>query len=111
MVNIINLKKAYGPKVLFSEVNLKLDSGKRYGLIGANGAGKTTFLKMLSGEEDITEGEVVIAVVKKLAHSHKINLLMKSLVYLIQFYMVIKNYMMQLKSKKNFICQKNLQMR
>ena len=58
MVQIVNLKKAFGPRVLFQDINLKLDNGKRYGLIGANGAGKTTFLKMLSGQEDITEGEV-----------------------------------------------------
>ena len=60
MVKVVNLKKAYGPKVLFSEVNLSLDKGKRYGLIGANGAGKTTFLKILAGIEDATEGEVQI---------------------------------------------------
>ena len=60
MVKITNLKKAYGPKVLFSEVNLSLDKGKRYGLIGANGAGKTTFLKILAGIEEATEGEVHI---------------------------------------------------
>ena len=60
MVKIQNLKKAYGSRVLFDEVNLTLDKGKRYGLIGANGAGKTTFLKILSGIEDATEGEVVI---------------------------------------------------
>jgi ATPase subunit of ABC transporter with duplicated ATPase domains len=65
MVQIINLKKAFGPKVLFQDINLKLDAKKRYGLIGANGAGKTTFLNMLSGIEDITEGEVVIAGGKK----------------------------------------------
>jgi len=60
MVKIQNLKKAYGSRVLFDEVNLTLDKGKRYGLIGANGAGKTTFLKILSGIEDATEGEVII---------------------------------------------------
>jgi ATPase subunit of ABC transporter with duplicated ATPase domains len=65
MVQIIGLKKAFGARVLFQDINLKLDAGKRYGLIGANGAGKTTFLKMLSGEEDITEGEVQFAGGKK----------------------------------------------
>ena len=65
MVKIVNLKKAFGPRVLFQDVNLSLDAGKRYGLIGANGAGKTTFLKMLSGQEDITEGEVQIQNGKK----------------------------------------------
>ncbi len=60
MVQITNLKKSYGKRVLFSEISLKLDKGKRYGLIGANGAGKTTFLKILSGEEEATEGEISI---------------------------------------------------
>ena len=65
MVKVINLKKAYGPRVLFQDINLSLNAGKRYGLIGANGAGKTTFLKMLSGQEEITEGEVQIQNGKK----------------------------------------------
>lgn len=65
MVQTVNLKKAFGPRVLFQDINLKLDAGKRYGLIGANGAGKTTFLKILSGIEDATEGEVQIQNGKK----------------------------------------------
>ena len=65
MVQTVNLKKAFGARVLFQEINLKLDSGKRYGLIGANGAGKTTFLKILSGEEEATEGEVQVQNGKK----------------------------------------------
>ena len=50
----------YGSRVLFSEINLKLDRHKRYGLIGANGAGKTTFLKILSGQIPEYEGEISI---------------------------------------------------
>lgn len=65
MVKIVKLKKAFGPRVLFQDINLSLDAGKRYGLIGANGAGKTTFLKMLSGQEEITEGEVQVQSGKK----------------------------------------------
>ena len=65
MVQTVNLKKAYGSRVLFQDINLKLDTGKRYGLIGANGAGKSTFLKILSGEEDATEGEVQVQNGKK----------------------------------------------
>lgn len=65
MVQIVNLKKSFGARVLFAEINLKLDAGKRYGLIGANGAGKTTFLKILSGQEEATEGEVQIQNGKK----------------------------------------------
>ena len=65
MVQTVNLKKSFGPRVLFQDINVKLDTGKRYGLIGANGAGKTTFLKILSGQEDATEGEVQIQNGKK----------------------------------------------
>jgi len=65
MVQTVNLKKAFGPRVLFQEINVKLDAGKRYGLIGANGAGKTTFLNILSGKEDATEGEIQIQNGKK----------------------------------------------
>ncbi len=60
MVTVQNLTKRFGNRVLFSEVNLVLDRGKRYGLIGANGAGKSTFLKILSGQDEEYEGEVVI---------------------------------------------------
>ena len=60
MVTVQNLTMRFGSRVLFQEINLKLDRGKRYGLIGANGAGKTTFLKILSGEINEYDGEVVI---------------------------------------------------
>ncbi len=66
MVKIVNLKKAFGSRVLFQDINITLDNGKRYGLIGANGAGKTTFLNMLSGKEDITDGEVQVQNGKKI---------------------------------------------
>ena len=65
MVKIVNLKKAFGARVLFQDINISLDVNKRYGLIGANGAGKTTFLNMLSGTEEITEGEVQVQTGKK----------------------------------------------
>ncbi|NPA28202.1 MAG: ATP-binding cassette domain-containing protein [Epsilonproteobacteria bacterium] len=60
MLSTINLAKRYGKKVLFENINLTLDEGKRYGLIGANGAGKSTFMKILAGLEEPSEGEVVI---------------------------------------------------
>jgi ATPase subunit of ABC transporter with duplicated ATPase domains len=66
MVQTVNLKKSFGARVLFQDINLKLDTGKRYGLIGANGAGKTTFLKILSGQEDATEGEIQVQNGKKI---------------------------------------------
>ena len=61
MLQTINLSMRYPTKKLFENVNLTLDSGKRYGLIGANGAGKSTFLKILSGVYEASSGEVIIA--------------------------------------------------
>jgi ATPase subunit of ABC transporter with duplicated ATPase domains len=58
MVNVNNLIMRYGNRVLFQDINLKLDRHKRYGLIGANGAGKTTFLNILSGSIDEYEGDI-----------------------------------------------------
>jgi ATPase subunit of ABC transporter with duplicated ATPase domains len=51
----------FGGQVLFEDISLKLDAGKRYGLIGANGAGKSTFLKILSGEIEASSGNVSIS--------------------------------------------------
>ena len=60
MLRAINITQRYGNRVLFENVSLELTKGKRYGLIGANGAGKTTFLKILSGEIEPTSGEIAI---------------------------------------------------
>ena len=60
MVSVNNLIMRYGNRVLFQDINLKLDRHKRYGLIGANGAGKTTFLNILSGQIDEYEGDISI---------------------------------------------------
>lgn len=58
MLSTVNLTQRYGKRVLFDKINITLDVGKRYGLIGANGAGKSTFLKILSGEIEPSDGEV-----------------------------------------------------
>lgn len=60
MITVSNLTLQYGKRVLFDEVELKFTPGNCYGIIGANGAGKSTFLKILSGEIDPTKGQVVI---------------------------------------------------
>ncbi|MDD3463006.1 MAG: ATP-binding cassette domain-containing protein [Sulfurospirillaceae bacterium] len=60
MVEINNLSKRFSQQILFENINLKLDRGKRYGLIGANGAGKTTFLKILAGQIEATSGNISI---------------------------------------------------
>jgi ATPase subunit of ABC transporter with duplicated ATPase domains len=58
MIGTNNLGKSYGARALFEGVNLKLNAGSRYGLVGANGSGKTTFLKILAGDEPATEGSM-----------------------------------------------------
>ena len=60
MISANNVTLRLGKKALFEDVNIKFTSGNCYGLIGANGAGKSTFLKILSGELEPTKGDVVI---------------------------------------------------
>lgn len=60
MISTAKLGMRFGAKTLFENVSLKFLPGECYGLIGANGAGKSTFLKILSGEIDATEGEVIL---------------------------------------------------
>jgi len=60
MLEAINVSLQYGGRVLFKEVNLKFTNGNCYGFIGANGAGKSTFLKILSGEIEPNKGEVIL---------------------------------------------------
>lgn len=60
MLSVSNLSLRYGKRVLFEDVNIRFTEGNCYGIIGANGAGKSTFLKILSGEIDPTTGRVEI---------------------------------------------------
>jgi ATPase subunit of ABC transporter with duplicated ATPase domains len=59
MIKINNLAMQYGPKLLFTDVNLNLNSNSRYSLVGANGAGKSTFFKLIMKEEEPSNGEVI----------------------------------------------------
>ena len=61
MIQVNNVSLKFGKRVLFEDVNIKFTNGNCYGLIGANGSGKSTFLKILSGEIETTTGEVVIS--------------------------------------------------
>ncbi|MBK8658388.1 MAG: ATP-binding cassette domain-containing protein [Bacteroidetes bacterium] len=61
MITVSNLSLRYGKRVLFEDVNLKFTSGNCYGIIGANGAGKSTFLKILQGDIDPTTGQVAFS--------------------------------------------------
>lgn len=58
MISVQDLEMSFGSRILFQKVQLQLVSGQRYGLVGANGSGKSTFLKILSGEEDPVFGKV-----------------------------------------------------
>ncbi|HSN86609.1 MAG TPA: ABC-F family ATP-binding cassette domain-containing protein, partial [Thermoanaerobaculia bacterium] len=58
MIAVSDLGKAYGPQTLFEGVSIQFNPGNRYGLVGANGSGKSTFLKVLTGEELPSEGTI-----------------------------------------------------
>ncbi len=67
MIAVSNLSLIFPDKKIFTDVNLKFVPGNCYGIIGANGAGKTTFLKLLSGEKKATSGDIIIEKDKRLA--------------------------------------------
>ena len=67
MISTTNVSLRYGGRKLFEDVNIKFTPGNCYGLIGANGAGKSTFLKILSGEIESNTGEVIISANERLA--------------------------------------------
>src|SRR4030095_4112445 len=67
MISAKNVTLAYGKRVLFDEVNLNFTKGNCYGIIGANGAGKSTFLKILSGEIEPNKGNIEITPGERMA--------------------------------------------
>ncbi len=67
MISVNNVTLAYGKRVLFDEVNLNFTKGNCYGIIGANGAGKSTFLKIISGEIEPNKGSVSITPGERMA--------------------------------------------
>lgn len=67
MISVSNLSLRYGKRTLFEDVNLKFTQGNCYGVIGANGAGKSTFLKILSGEVNQTSGSVAFTPGERMA--------------------------------------------
>ena len=67
MLSVQNLSLQFGKRVLFDDVNLKFVNGNCYGVIGANGAGKSTFLKILTGEQDPTTGFINLEPGKRMA--------------------------------------------
>ncbi|CAM1354955.1 ABC-F family ATP-binding cassette domain-containing protein [Tenacibaculum halocynthiae] len=67
MLSVSNLSVQFGKRILFDEVNTKFTQGNCYGIIGANGAGKSTFLKILSGDLDPTSGQVHLEAGKRMS--------------------------------------------
>ncbi|MDH6600863.1 ATPase subunit of ABC transporter with duplicated ATPase domains [Myroides gitamensis] len=67
MLTVSNLSVQFGKRILFDEVNVTFTQGNCYGIIGANGAGKSTFLKILSGEFDPTSGHVILEPGKRMS--------------------------------------------
>jgi len=67
MLNVGNVSLQFGKRVLFDEVNIKFVNGNCYGVIGANGAGKSTFLKILTGDQDPTTGRIDLEPGKRMA--------------------------------------------
>jgi ATPase subunit of ABC transporter with duplicated ATPase domains len=67
MISVDNLSLKFGKRTLFEDVNLKFTPGNCYGVIGANGAGKSTFLKILAGEQDSTSGAINITPGQRMA--------------------------------------------
>lgn len=67
MLSVSNVSLRYGKRVLFDDVNIKFNSGNCYGVIGANGAGKSTFLKIMSGEIEPQTGQVSMGVGERMS--------------------------------------------
>jgi ATPase subunit of ABC transporter with duplicated ATPase domains len=67
VISVTDLRLAFGDRILFKDVNLKFTPGNCYGIIGANGAGKTTFLGLLAGQLKADKGEIVIGAGKRIA--------------------------------------------
>ena len=67
MIQLTDVTLRFGKRTLFENVNIKFTAGNCYGLIGANGAGKSTFLKLLSGEIETTHGSITISKGERIA--------------------------------------------
>jgi ATPase subunit of ABC transporter with duplicated ATPase domains len=67
VISVSDVSLSYGERVLFKDVNLKFTPGNCYGIIGANGAGKSTFLKILSGETEHDKGEISVSTGERMA--------------------------------------------
>ena len=76
MISANNVTLRIGKKALFEDVNIKFTEGNCYGLIGANGAGKSTFLRILSGKLETTKGDVFMNIRSSTPLSWEISICM-----------------------------------
>jgi len=67
LITVSDLTLSFGKRILFKDVNLKFTPGNCYGIIGANGSGKSSFLKILSGELEADRGNIVLGVGKRMS--------------------------------------------
>ncbi len=93
MLKVSNVSLLFSDRKLFDEVNITFTPGNCYGVIGANGAGKSTFLKILSGELQPTTGEVILDPHERLTVLKQDHLLLKMNVLLILLLWGINNYL------------------
>ena len=71
MLKIENLSKSYGSQALFDEVTIHINRGERIGLVGRNGHGKTTLLRLLTGEESPDSGSISASKGYRIGHLHQ----------------------------------------
>lgn len=108
MVTVQNLSLRFGKRTLFEEVNLKFAEGNCYGVIGANGAGKSTFLKILAGDIDPTSGSVTfspgdrMSVLRQEHHAFDNNVVLDTVIMGNTKLWAVKNEKDQLYLKEDF---------
>ena len=84
MISVNNVRVQFGGRVLFEDVNLKFEDGNCYGIIGANGAGKSTFLKLFTKQLEPSSGDVVIEKGKDSQFYNKIKKLGTIILFFLQ---------------------------
>ena len=102
MLSANNVTVRFGKRVLFEDVNIRFGKGNCYGIIGANGAGKSTFLKVLSGEIEPSKGDVSIEKGERLS-------VLKQDHFAFEEYTVMDTVIMGKKYMQNQISQKKME--
>ena len=111
MISTQNVTLRYGDRALFENVSIQFTEGNCYGIIGANGAGKSTFLKILSGEIEPNKGEVVMTPGQRLSVLKQDHFAYDEEEVIKTVLMGISVYMKLCKEKKNYIANLILMMR